>query len=245
LDTPVLTDAAGVLRTDFHHDESELRDDLDHESLPEDKRAYRGKKVVFLVRDPRDVLVSSYFEATQRSFLFDGKPVEFDGSLSEFVRSPVFGAMKIAAFYDIWARNQAVPKNFMLIRYEHLHAGPHDLLRRILRFLGAGAVRQEHIAEAVAYASLDNMRRLERANAFGDPRLQPGDPGEPESYKVRRGIVGGYVDYLSPADIAYIDRELAVRGSPFAHRADRSRLTSRLTGPRCRAGAGGIGGTRA
>jgi hypothetical protein len=219
LDTPTLTDAAGVLRTDFHHDASELRDDLDYMTLPEDKRVYRGKDVVFLARDPRDVLVSSYFEATRRSFLFDGKPVGFDGSLADFVRSPVFGARKVAAFYDIWARNQRVPKNFLLIRYEQLHAEPQELLGEVLRFLGAGAVEQEHIAQAVSYAGFDNMRRLERANAFHDPRLRPGDPREPESYKVRRGIAGGYVDYLAQEDIAYIDRELALRSSPFTHRA--------------------------
>lgn len=219
LDTPELSDRAGVLRTDFHHDESEIRDDLDYRSLPEDKRAYRGKKVIFLARDPRDVLVSSYFEATRRSFLFDGEPIEFDGSLFEFVRSPVFGAKKIAAFYEIWAANRAVPKDFLLIRYEQLHAAPGDRLRDVLRFLGAGAVGREHVAEAVTYASFDNMRRLERANVFGDPRLRPGDPHEPETYKVRRGIVGGYVDYLSQADVAYINREFARRDSPFAYPA--------------------------
>jgi hypothetical protein len=219
LDTPGLTDAAGVPRVDFHHDGSEIRGDLDHTSLPQDKRVYRGKKMVLLARDPRDLLVSSYFEATRRSFLFGGKPIEFDGSLSEFVRSPVFGARKVAAFYEGWARSQAVPKDFLLIHYEWLQAAPRRVLRDVLRFLGAGAVRQEHIVEAVAYASFDNMRRLERANAFRDPRLQPGDPREPESYKVRRGIVGGYVDYLSQADVSYIDRELALRGSPFAYRA--------------------------
>jgi hypothetical protein len=221
LETPLLTEAAGVLRTDFHHDGSEIRDDLDYISLPEDKRVYCDKSVIFLARDPRDVLVSSYFEATRRSFLFDGEPVQFDGSISEFVRSPTFGVKKLAVFYDIWARNQAVPKKFLLIRYEQLHAAPKSLLREVLRVLGAEAVQQEQIAEAVAYARFDNLRRLERANAFNDPRLQPGDPGEPESYKVRRGLVGGYGDYLSPADIAYIERELALRGSPFTYPAHR------------------------
>src|SRR6266513_1927861 len=61
LDTPGLTAAAGVSRTELHHDGSEIRDDLDYRSLPQDKRVYRGKKVVLLARDPRDLLVSSYF----------------------------------------------------------------------------------------------------------------------------------------------------------------------------------------
>jgi hypothetical protein len=215
LDTSTLTEAAGLLRTDFVHDETELRADRDYTSLSEDKQVYSDKAVIFLARDPRDVLVSAYFEATRRSFLFDGTPVEFDGSLSEFVRSPVFGVRKLAAFYDIWARSQGTPRRFLLIRYEHLCAQPREVLCEVLRFVGAGAVGQEHVAEAVAYASFANLRSLERANVFHDPRLQPGDPSDPESYKVRRGRVGGYVDYLSQADIAYIDREVALRASPL------------------------------
>jgi hypothetical protein len=215
LDTPGVTEAAGVLRTDFHHDESELRKDLDYRSLSDDKRGYRHKSVLFLARDPRDVLVSAYFEATKRSFLFDGNPVGFDGSLSTFVRSPVFGARKLAAFYDIWARSQAVPERFLLIGYEQLHVQPQEVLREVLRFVGATGVGLDQIGEAIAYASFANMRRLEQANVFQDPRLQPGDPNELESYKVRRGRVGGYVDYLSEADRAYIEREFALRDLPL------------------------------
>jgi hypothetical protein len=170
--------------------------------------------VVFLAREPRDVLVSAYFEATKRSFLFDGH-IMFTGSLSEFVRSPVFGIRKVAAFYDIWARNRRVPRNFLLLRYEELCARPRDVLCELLRFIGAEAVGHEHLAKAVTYASFANMRRLERADVLRDARLRPGNPSDPESYKIRRGRVGGYVDYLSDADITYIDHEVAARGSPL------------------------------
>jgi hypothetical protein len=80
-----------------------------------------------------------------------------------------------------------------------------------LRFIGAAAVTQHEISAAVGYSSVQNMRRLERADAFDDPRLRAGEPSDPDSYKVRRGVVGGYVDYLSPGDLAYIGRVLALR----------------------------------
>jgi hypothetical protein len=217
LDTPALTDGVGLLRTHFHHDGSDIRAGLDYASLPADKRAYRDKIVIFLARDPRDVLVSSYFEATRRSFVFQEAPVWFDGSLSEFVCSPVFGAKKIAAFYEIWARNEAVPRSFLLIRYEQLHAAPQEVVSTVLRSLGARDVREESISDAVKYARFENMRRLERSNAFQFPGLRPGDASDPESYKVRRGRVGGFVDYLSPADVAHIDCEFALRRAPFGY----------------------------
>jgi len=35
--------------------------------------------------------------------------------------------------------------------------------------------------------------------------MMPGDRGNPDSYKVRRGKVGGYRDYFDDAEIARID----------------------------------------
>ena len=45
--------------------------------------------------------------------------------------------------------------------------------------------------------------------------LGAGDPADPESYKVRKGKVGGYVDYLSQDHIAYIDDCIRELGNPF------------------------------
>lgn len=208
LDTRALTAAAGVLCTQFSHDGSALRDQFEEAHSPGRSRVYGDKKVVILMRDVRDVLVSSYFEATKRSFVFEDDPLSFEGTLSEFIRSPL-GVRRVASFYDEWTRSRSIAKASMLVRYEQLHAAPGGVLRQVLQFIGAGAVTQPAISEAVEYATARNMRRLERADALDDPRLRPGDRSDPDSYKVRRAVVGGYVDYLSPGDIAYVDRVLA------------------------------------
>jgi hypothetical protein len=49
------------------------------------------------------------------------------------------------------------------------------------------------------------MRHYEEQQRFGSKTLQPGDYSDPDSYKVRRGKIGGYRDYLSAADLEYID----------------------------------------
>jgi hypothetical protein len=46
-----------------------------------------------------------------------------------------------------------------------------------------------------------------RANRYRH-KLIPSDSDNPDSYKVRRGKVGGYSDYLSAEDIAYCDEVL-------------------------------------
>jgi hypothetical protein len=44
---------------------------------------------------------------------------------------------------------------------------------------------------------------------FNSAGLSRADPDNPESYRVRRGVVGGYVDYLSTEEILTLERGLA------------------------------------
>jgi hypothetical protein len=65
------------------------------------------------------------------------------------------------------------------------------------------------------------MRKLEASAAFGrdDRRIVPGEASNPESFKVRRGKVGGYRDYLSPEQAAALDQLVSGRLSPaFGYR---------------------------
>jgi len=56
------------------------------------------------------------------------------------------------------------------------------------------------------------MRKVELENAgkIIDKyhSLAPGDINDPESFKIRRGKIGGYIDYLSKEDIEFINAEI-------------------------------------
>ena len=54
--------------------------------------------------------------------------------------------------------------------------------------------------EALEFSRFENMQKLEAAGAFDSNILHPGDVRDPESFKVRRGKVGGYREYLSAED---------------------------------------------
>ena len=98
-----------------------------------------------------------------------------------------------------------MPAAVLVVRYEDLHDRPEAELRRVLEFVGVAEVADAVVAEAVAFASFDNMRRLEEADAFGSDRLRPGRVGDHDSYKTRRGVVGGHRDELTPDQIARLD----------------------------------------
>ena len=53
------------------------------------------------------------------------------------------------------------------------------------------------------------MQKMEKEGAFrGDHRLTATDTNDKDSFKMRKGKVGGYKEHLTKADIEYINDEI-------------------------------------
>jgi hypothetical protein len=202
-----LTVAANILPTEFIHDGTNVALGLHWKELGHDKSAYQDKKVIFLVREPKDLLVSSYFSAANRKGIYDG-------SISEFIRSDEYGIKKLTTFYKTWSDNQSVPQDFLLLRYSDLHNKPEASLESVLKFMGADDVTPEIVSRAIEFGSFNNMKSMEKSGEY-NWRLSSPDLNDNESYKVRKGKVGGYAEYLSQEDIEYIDRSISESGISF------------------------------
>jgi hypothetical protein len=208
LDTYGLTRAAGLAPAVFSHDGSSHTEARHWRRLERDKSEYRAKRVLFLARDPRDVVVSGYFQATRRRDLFRG-------GMSDFVRDPRHGIRKVMVFYQLWSESRGVPRSFRAVSYEALHADPAKTLRGVLEFLGAEAMTSEIVSDAVEFSRFENLKRMEAEGRFASSRLSPGDPADAESFKVRKGRVGGHEAYLDPADLAYCNRVIEELACPL------------------------------
>lgn len=187
------------------------------EELERSKEKFRHKRVIFLVRDPRDVIVSSYFEMKKRGNLFGDNPYEsrkavFGGDLSEFIDRRQGGFDTILTYYNIWAENRHIPQGFLLVRYEDIKQDPHSELRRVLDFLGLtmvdGGTIGVTIGEAVEFAAFENMRKMEQQGTFRDGILNPAVKSDQESYKTRKGQVGGYRDYLTEDAVQRLNEKM-------------------------------------
>ena len=211
LDTSELTRAAGLPIAVFDHDQSALLTGLRWQAMPTDRNAYRGKRVLLLGRGVHDLVVSAYFQAKLRIHVYDGP-------ISDFIRDERYGIDKILAFYRIWAMARHVPEAFEFIRYEELHRDPAQILARVLAFMGA-QVSPAAIAMAVDYCRFENLRAAEVEDRFKHHALRRGPTDDPESFKVRKGKVGNFAEYLSPEDIAFIDNAVAARGCEFTRPA--------------------------
>jgi len=173
-----------------------------------DKARYASKRILFLTRDPRDVLVSYYFDAKNRMKVIDC-------SLSDYLRTQRGSIDAIVAFYNAWARARTRVRDFQWISYEDMHVSPRTVLKKSAAFLQLPPPDDALLDRAVEFASFENLRKIELADGFGHKRLRPADPDNPDSFKVRRGKAGGYVDYFSADEIAFIDDYIARHLDPF------------------------------
>jgi hypothetical protein len=212
LDLFALTKAAGIPTIQLTHDRSQENTKADQ--LVYDKK-YNGKKIILLFRDPKDVLVSYYFQQVKR-----GK--RFEGTISEFIRNDKTGIRKLLAFNTLWYNNVKNFEDFLLISYEELTADTAAAIRKALGFVGMENIDPELIEKAVQFANFKNMRDLESQDYWKDHlrahTMQTPNREDDESYKARRGMVGGYVDYLNQEDIDFINHVIESMDYPLAVR---------------------------
>lgn len=164
---------------------------------------YAGKSMVFLFRDPRDTVVSGFFQTSKR---LGG----YRGTISDFIRDPHHGIEKIIRFNMEWLERGDSLGPFHSLTYEDLKSDTAGALAQIVAFVGAERSAEE-IQAAVDEASFDKMRDMELTGALGEVygrAMLPADSEDPQSFKVREGLVGGFRNHLSEDDIAYCDEIL-------------------------------------
>jgi len=181
----------------------------------ESKRHFRGKRIVLLVRDPRDVAVSQFFQwrfrmRPNKKFINDYPPQGADIDIWDFALDANAGVPRIVEYFNGWARALEQLEDILIVRYEDMRADSDRVLADILAFtgteVGAGQIRQ-----AVEFASYDNMKKMERERFFkgGGARVRPGDRDNPQSFKVREARVGGYRDYFTDEQCDELARMVA------------------------------------
>ena len=192
----------------------------DYRAQEEPKALYRDKKVVLMVRDPADVAVSQYhqwkFRMPRRKKIMNNYPLHGEEiSLYDFVMRPQSGLPRIIDFMNEWIRELERRSDMMVVRYEDMQADPARELERILAFIGTPGSSKE-IGEAVAFASIENMRALEQKRVFwlSGRRMVAKDRKNLDTYKVRRAKVGGYRGDFTAEQVEAIDAVVDARLLP-------------------------------
>ena len=131
----------------------------------------------------------------------------------DFVRHSDIGLPFLIDYLNTWERNVGELERAQVIRYEDLRGKPAETLLKIVSLFDP-TFSEEEIEEAVRFGSFDNLRELESQGFFRQGGLKRRDAGDPESFKVRRGKVGGYRDYFTDEQVAELEALMAANLSP-------------------------------
>lgn len=164
---------------------------------------HRYKKVLYIVRDPRDVVLSYYHFQRKCLQIDDNYPLEryVDDFVSDDVGSNWYGSW----FENVssWVMTRYRDPNFLLLRYEDMID---DTLRELLRmanFLGVDC-SPSRLDEVIALSSADRLRRLEKEDAdvwIGSKDRRKDIP------MVRVATSGGWRKSLPRESVARIESE--------------------------------------
>ncbi len=195
----------------------------DYTGNPQSKRHFQGKRIVLLVRDPRDVAVSQFFQwqfrmRPNKKFINDYPPHGASIDVWDFVLDKEAGVPRIVDYFNGWA--QAIPElqDVLVVRYEDMRKDPSAVLSNILAFTGT-AVTSEQVQKAVDFAAYDNMKKMEEDKFFkgSGARVKPGDKDNPQSFKVRKAKVGGYRDYFTDEQCDQLGKMVAKLDPVFGY----------------------------
>ncbi|MGH8518322.1 MAG: sulfotransferase domain-containing protein [Panacagrimonas sp.] len=211
---------AGMPHIHFTHDRWEQRANpslalrlLGHDLVP--RGLARKKSKVLLVRDPRDVIVSIFFQVTKRP---NAAQRYMPSSVTELVHDPRVGFTTVVATMNGWYEEWAGTPQFALFRYEDARADPAVAMRRWLAHHGVTTPDEAALAHAVSFSDFRAMQERERAGTFEVEALAARDRNDTDSYKTRRGKIGGFVDYLDADDLAYCNAEMTKLLPVFAYK---------------------------
>ncbi|KAG7317900.1 hypothetical protein KOW79_018935 [Hemibagrus wyckioides] len=146
-------------------------------------------KVIYVSRNPKDVLVSTFHFHQMASFLHD------PGTFEEFADQFLAGNVIFGQWTDhvkSW-RNTDLGDRILYITYEEMIQDLHGVLERMLLFLGKSMSKDalNHVTEHCTFKTM-------KQNKMSNYSLVPEALMDNKKSFLRKGIVGDWKNYFSP-----------------------------------------------
>lgn len=159
-------------------------------------------KILFLYRDPRDVVISYYFEMKNRK-------ESYHDNISNFLRNKKYGIETHIKYLNNWYNEKDKYIDFMMISYNELKNNTFNTIEKVLKYLNV-PYDNEKINNAIEYSSFESMKKIEKGKKKNYLQYYKGGfrakkKRNKNSYRVRKGKIGGYKDYLNEKDLNYVN----------------------------------------
>uniref|UniRef100_A0ABM5ES92 Sulfotransferase n=1 Tax=Pogona vitticeps TaxID=103695 RepID=A0ABM5ES92_9SAUR len=153
-------------------------------------------KIIYVMRNPKDVLVSHYHFA---KFF---QPLEEPGTMEEFVEKFLNGNVIYGSWFDHvkgWMKMNR--PNVFFISYEELHQDLRGSVKRICYFLGK-ELDSHQLDEVVKYASFQIMKDNKMSNFSQIPEEYM---NHKKGKFMRKGVCGDWKNHLTVAQSEHFD----------------------------------------
>ena len=174
------------------------------------KKLHHGHNIVFLIRDPRAVIVSYWFHQTKHLR-------RFKGDIGWFLKDSRYGIPGMLDYLETWV-SVVDRERMIVVTYEEMHADTFSALKRVCDFLEIH-VGEDEIRAAVAAGEFSRMREMELENGVGGHIY---DRGDVAALRVRSGRVQGFAEHLDEADESVVEAYLATASPRLRKILDRT-----------------------
>lgn len=147
-------------------------------------------KVIYIVRDVRDVYVSYYH--------YLKKSLPENTSFSDFIRKEDLYPSRWSNHVDSWINK---PNVYLVIKYEDLLKNTFQELRKIVNVMFKYKIHDRDLISAIEESTFKKMQTIEKQK--GRP-FQSKEKELRSSNFVRKGIKGDWINYLSKNDEKFI-----------------------------------------
>ena len=164
-------------------------------------------KVIVVMRNPKDMLVSYYH--FYRSIPILGN---FTGSFQDFFK--VFEAKQLAFgdvfdFVEAWVAHP-MTNNFFYVTYEDLKENMESEIRRMCKYLDK-RLTDTQIENIMDYSSFDQMK----SNPMSQTRSTTPEDDKTISHFLRKGTIGDWKSYMTLKESELVDKMCIERLKPL------------------------------
>ncbi|XP_018571408.1 estrogen sulfotransferase-like [Anoplophora glabripennis] len=190
-----------------------IKTHLTYRLLPSEIRKVKPK-IIYLMRNPKDVCVSYYFHCK----VLHGFNVDFELFCELFLNNAVCYGGIFDHYMEFW--NMRHESNILILRYEDMVSDTREAVRKIAKFMEK-SLSEDDITSIIEFLSLKNMRKNRGCNMepFVESKNGPDFYNKIGIHFVRQGKVGDWKNYMSQEITRkfdeYIDKNTRETGLSF------------------------------
>ncbi|XP_020530842.1 cytosolic sulfotransferase 5 [Amborella trichopoda] len=187
---------------------------IPYSTLPEPLKD-SGSRIIYISRNPRDAFVSLW-HFSQKIQRGNSDPLTFEEAFEQFCEGKTAFGPFLEHVLEYWKASQERTQNILFLTYEEMKADTKGGVKRMAQFLGRSIETEEEVEEIVDMCSFERLSNLE----VNTSKEKSPWAFFPYNSFFRKGVVGDWVNYFTPAMTERLDRiiQAKIQGSGLQFR---------------------------